>query len=424
MIDEQQALIRRAQALEATAARFKALVEATFDVYFDWNVTTGANEFSEQMDRMLGLEPRELPRTYAAWAERLHPDDRERVLALVQRTVEDRAPYTDEYRFRRADGSYIVVEDHGFVLVDEYDGSLHQVGTIRDVTQLRAAERTLRESRELYESLFRNAANPATRVGADGSVLDANAAALELLGTSMETLGGTNLTSHMMAGAAEQAKDALRLGKTARLECDFVSVHGVRHLYLTIVPCRVAGEDSFFILGTDVSDLLALQAALRDSQANLLKQADILRERHTALKVVLEQRDVEREELTQRIEANLRSLVIPFLDKLAVQLEGSSLMGYVDAVRENLQQVVQPLGLTLTQFGADGVPLTPRELEVANLVRAGKKTAEIAECFFVSPETIRFHRRNIRRKLGLEKGGTRLATHLANMAGGGNAKRG
>ena len=62
-------------------------------------------------------------------------------------------------------------------------------------------------------------------------------------------------------------------------------------------------------------------------------------------------------------------------------------------------------------------PLTRREKEVANLVRQGRTSDEIAQALHVSRAAVAFHRANIRRKLGIPKRGPHLATHLASLGG-------
>ncbi|MBW2357044.1 MAG: helix-turn-helix transcriptional regulator, partial [Deltaproteobacteria bacterium] len=59
--------------------------------------------------------------------------------------------------------------------------------------------------------------------------------------------------------------------------------------------------------------------------------------------------------------------------------------------------------------------LTPKEIRVANLVRAGCTTAEMADLLCISKNTVMFHRFNIRRKLGLANKKISLATHLLNF---------
>jgi DNA-binding CsgD family transcriptional regulator len=81
-------------------------------------------------------------------------------------------------------------------------------------------------------------------------------------------------------------------------------------------------------------------------------------------------------------------------------------------VRMNLREIVGPFGHRIA--GTDGGgPLTRRETEVANLVRLGNTSAEIADALHISTSSVAFHRANVRRKLGLPKGGPRLETHLA-----------
>jgi DNA-binding CsgD family transcriptional regulator len=81
-------------------------------------------------------------------------------------------------------------------------------------------------------------------------------------------------------------------------------------------------------------------------------------------------------------------------------------------VRVNLREIIGPFAERLAGPHASGLPLTRRETEVANLVRLGKTSAEIAEALHISSSSVAFHRANVRRKLGLPKGGPRLETHL------------
>lgn len=56
--------------------------------------------------------------------------------------------------------------------------------------------------------------------------------------------------------------------------------------------------------------------------------------------------------------------------------------------------------------------LTFREVEVANLVKEGKTNKEIAELLNISPRTVKFHRDNLRKKLGIRNTKTNLRSHL------------
>ncbi|HUK78781.1 MAG TPA: PAS domain-containing protein [Thermoleophilia bacterium] len=157
----------------------------------------------------------------------------------------------------------------------------------------------------------------------------------------------------------------------------------------------------------------AMQEELERTARALRRQTTILDERNAALRVLLEQREQDRLELEQRIVGNVERLIDPSLDRLSRALRHHPERLEVEAVRHNLREVVSPFAERLAGRHAAGPPLTRREIEVANLVRLGKTSAEIAEALHISPSSVAFHRANVRRKLGLPKGGPRLETHLA-----------
>ena len=68
--------------LAAGDARFRAIVGVSFDAYYDWDVRTGDNYFSEHLDAMLGQPAGSARRWFYAWLELVHPEDRDRILTL------------------------------------------------------------------------------------------------------------------------------------------------------------------------------------------------------------------------------------------------------------------------------------------------------------------------------------------------------
>ena len=159
-----------------------------------------------------------------------------------------------------------------------------------------------------------------------------------------------------------------------------------------------------------------MQDALARSERALRRQATILDERNTALKVLLEQREQDQRELEQRIVSNVDQLIEPTLERLSRALRHRPERLELDALRANLREIVGPFGTAAgRERRVGGPPLTRREREVADLVRHGRTSAEIAEALHVSRAAVAFHRANIRRKLGIPKRGPRLATHLESM---------
>jgi PAS domain S-box-containing protein len=396
-----------------TTLRLQALIDATVDAYYDWHVKTDVNEFSHQMDALLGLPPGGLPRTGEGWKERVHPDDLPPVEEALRRTVSDLVPLATEYRMRREDGSYITVEDRAHVLTNARNEATHVVGTIRDVTRERAALQALQDTKHLYETLFSRSGNPALRIDSDGLIVDVNDAALRLLGCSREELQRSRPRDLVDGDWTDgPAMLPVAVGTAIRLR----TPHGPRHLLISSVPCEVGGKHSHFLLGTDVTQLVGLQKALEASRAALEEQAEALIDRNTALRVLMDQRDADRHSLEDRLAANMRELVLPTLERLARSLTQRSESVQVEALHDTVLGITDSIARRDTYGITRGVHLTRRETEILSLVRAGKTTAEIAEALVLSPATVSFHRRNIRRKLGLSKHDAHLSTYLSKDA--------
>jgi PAS domain S-box-containing protein len=381
--------------------RFRAIMEMSFNAYYDWDIVTGDDFRSVYFDDLVCRPAGSTVHRFYAWLDLLHPEDRDRVLHSMAAAFRHARTWKEDYRLRREDGSYVWVQDRGVIVRDEASRPVRMLGTMRDITREREAALALEEAAELHRTLFRGAANPAVHVDREGRYLDANAAALDLLECSREELLTRSFWTDFpgqMAGLVEQAFDS-----DTRVESEVtVEVHTTpRTLIVAIVPCRIAGRGTFFCLGTDISAHKLLQQRLEDT--------------NTALRVVLEQVNDDRLEIQKRITANVELLISPTLDRLDRQLGSRPEAALAHAVRDNLAEILRPFAVRLTSPGDSGHPLTRRELEVAGYIRMGKTTDQIAELMCLSRSAIQFHRGNIRRKLHLGRGDQQLGAALSTL---------
>jgi PAS domain S-box-containing protein len=396
-------------------SRFQAFVDSVFDAYYDWHIRTGYMEFSAQMDALLGQEHDPLPRAFAAWLDRLHPDDREATVQAVDESVRTGGLYRGEYRLRRGDGTFVSVRDRGVVLADPDGNSSHMIGAIRDATKDLEAERALHEAAELYRTLFENAVNPTFRIAGDGRFLDANTAGLGFLETQRPQLLRRDVRGVWGQAAEGAVNEAIASGAAATFELEVETSGGVKALTLTLVPCRYGGTTTCFALGTDITEHRTLRRALEESERSLRRQADALSDSNIALRVILEQRNRDRADLERTIAGNVETIVLPMLARLTRPLAAAPEAIYLDAAVQSLREVVSPLTQALDLADGPGSRLTPREREIAGLIRVGRSTSEIAEALYISPTTVSFHRKNLRRKLGLGPRGPHLASYLSRV---------
>lgn len=155
----------------------------------------------------------------------------------------------------------------------------------------------------------------------------------------------------------------------------------------------------------DISERKQLEETVRIKCRNLEEVDDSLR-------VLLQQRDKERIALGGNITSNMRTLVLPFVEKLRSSQLTEMQKTYLDILEQNLNEIVPPfLRKTTEQY----FKFTLKELEVVNLLRSGKTTEEIAEFLGISKHAIAFHRNSIRKKLGLINKRANLCTHLRSL---------
>lgn len=378
--------------------RLRALIDSLFDAYYDWDIRTGKVDFSAQLDSFLGLEPR-LLQTIEQWADRIHPEDKQATLTELEMAVATGGVFATEYRMRRADGEYSLMRDRGITIPGVDGAPSHLVGIMRDVTLEHHAERALKESADLYRTLFEQAANPAFQIDSNGRYVNANEAGARFLESTIEGLTGRSINAHWDGGTLT-AIDTVLAGKKQAIDLTAeVRIGKTRkEAILTLVSCHLNGELSCFALATDITE--------REKMARTLEESNV------ALRVVLEQRDRAREELERTITFNVGSVVLPLLSRVAESVGDAPGSVLLDTAMQNLRDIVRPFSAALTSL--DGQTLTRRELEIANLIRAGKSSSEIAQALYISTDTVAFHRKNLRKKLGLTApGAPGLASFLA-----------
>ena len=155
-----------------------------------------------------------------------------------------------------------------------------------------------------------------------------------------------------------------------------------------------------------------LEDKVHERTHELEGQKTQLQELNTALKVLVREREQDKRDIENQVIDNLECLVKPYIEKLRKTGLNKMQEGLVDLMTENLNEIVSPYVRTLnSRF----LHLTPAELQVAAMVKRGMTSKGIASVMNLSPETINIHRKNIRRKCGLNNTKTNLRTYLMTL---------
>lgn len=173
-------------------------------------------------------------------------------------------------------------------------------------------------------------------------------------------------------------------------------------------PARVVGTH------TDVTRLKTVEKKLQETREELERRVRErtaeLEETNIALNVLLAKRERDRDALEHQILSNVAELIEPYLQKLGASRLTKEQEIYLSILKANISELTSSLVQNIaTKF----TRLTPSEIQVANLVKLGKRTKEIAQIMHLSPGTINIHRKNIRKKLGLTNKKENLQTFLS-----------
>lgn len=162
-------------------------------------------------------------------------------------------------------------------------------------------------------------------------------------------------------------------------------------------------------LRREVQERKQTEAALQQKEQELEAQARHLEEVNTAMRVLLQHREEEKGRLQREVAANVHKLVLPYMDRLEASSPAGDMRTFLEIVRSNLEDLTAPFARSLSGLTSS---LTPTEIRVADMIRHGKSTKEMAALLSVSANAVSVHRHNIRRKLGLLNRKINLRTYL------------
>lgn len=185
-----------------------------------------------------------------------------------------------------------------------------------------------------------------------------------------------------------------------------------RWFILRVVPFRKEGDEKFIVTHENVTSLMIAQEKLEQKEQELIFEREKLEETNIALRVLLRQRDEDKARMEETVYMNAEQLVLPYIEKLKLgKLTGKQRL-LVEIADNNLKDIISPFLKSLSTLG---ILLTPQETEVANLVRDGRSTKEIAEIMGLSISGIEFHRKRLRKKLGLSNTSKNLRSFLISL---------
>ena len=352
----------------------------------------------------------------------VHPDDKKWAADRLNRRLNgENVENTYPVRFMTKEGEVKWVQATAIQI--SWEGQPAVLGFLTDISAQKQAEAALRESEMRYRKMVDSAVVGVYESDLSGNILDANGAMAKIFEweSPQEIIGkAADIAYKNIEDREAFVKIIHQQGFVENFECEFVTKTGKsRNAMVT----GVLHGDKIYGTLMDITEQKKAEEALKkacdESESRVVERTKELKRRtrhlaeaNTALKVLLKTRTEDKSKMEEKIITNVTELVMPYLEKIKKMTTHKKLQAYLNILEDNLNNIVAPFS---NKLGAKYINLTSAEIEVADLVRHGKSTKEIAELLNVSIKTVETHRVNIRKKLGITNKKANLRTFLLSL---------
>jgi len=279
-------------------------------------------------------------------------------------------------------------------------------------------------SEDKFRTIFENAQDMIAFVDLEGKIVEINPAVEKMIGVRREDGIGKyfyeieNFSPETLQEALESFKNAAEGAPPTRFEGKAFHQDGSVVFIETTTRMRKKGDAiGYFCVVRDITKRKLAEESLRthrDRLEDLVKERTAnLEEVNTALRVLLKQKDEYKTELEEKVATNVNQLILPNLEKLkTIRIDGRD-KEILAILENNLRDIVSSFGQKLSSKYFN---LTSTELRIANLIKYGHTTKEIAKLLHLSPRTVEFHRNNIRKKSGISNKNVNLRSYLLSLS--------
>jgi PAS domain S-box-containing protein len=333
---------------------------------------------------------------------------------------------TIETRLQCKDGKVIdVLLSSAFI--DPNDLSVGVTFTVLDISSLRQAEKAVKESEEKYRLLVESTPDWVWICDKDGRQTFSNKAVRKILGYEIHEILGTKAFSLIHREDRKSVRKWFQKAKKQKRGWKGSVIRwqhkdgSIRFLETIAEPIL---DDKGNLIGytgidRDVTARKLSEKALQKAHDKLKEQTkrleikkNGLEEINTTMTVLLKKREEDKIELEDNVLTKVKELVEPYFEKIKKTKLDDHQETFLSIIESNLKEIISPF---TRKMSLKYLNLTPTEIRIANLIRHGSSSKKIAELQNVSPRTIDTHRKNIRRKIGIQGQRGNLRSHLLSL---------
>ncbi|MBD3216866.1 MAG: PAS domain S-box protein [candidate division Zixibacteria bacterium] len=384
---------------------------------------------SEGCRALTGYDPELLTgESQLSYENLIHPDDRSLVREAVNEGLNDDGSFQMEYRIISSDGKVRWVWEKGRAVDFLKTGPAVLEGFITDITEKKAAQEELSKSQKLLIAAIENfPAGVMIAYAPDVTLRFANSAALDIRGDSKLPL--TNIHASLLPARWQTyfpdgsilfpeelpLSRAVLFGESIRDMEMIIKRDTGEERWVSVSAVPVYNDNNEIVAGVavfpDITERKNMEDSLRAANEKLKKDQRTLHEKNVALREVLGQLDREKKIIEEQIQENIIKVVMPLVRSIQDGTRTAS-EEYINLLADALEEITSPF---INKLQSQFSKLTPREVEICNLIKRGLSSKEIANITNVALDTIHQQRKLIRRKLGLTNTDINLTSYLNSL---------
>jgi PAS domain S-box-containing protein len=363
--------------LRESTERYRHLVEGIDAIVWEADAATIRFTYvSQRAEAILGYPVAQWQEP-EFWVKHIHPEDRDRALAICRLASREGRDHRFVYRFLAADGRTVWLRDHARVVLNEQGKTVKLRGLMVDISETMAIEDLLRQSEGRFRSTFEGAGVGMALVDSDGRTLEVNPALLRMLGYSGVELAARNFGELVKKEDAPKVMaqfQALVAGKIARFQAEerFTGKDG-RELWGLVTFSAVPGDEGrkyAVAMVQDITPRKEAEAEVAKLLAQVQKDAAELEKRVEERTAQLQEINAELDSFAHSVSHDLRAPLRALQGFAEILLEDGSTpeserLDYLKRIlsaAQGMDRLIQDL-LAYSRLGRQDLPLQPVSLE-------------------------------------------------------------
>jgi PAS domain S-box-containing protein len=270
-----------------------------------------------------------------------------------------------------------------------------------------------------YRAIFENTGVASIVIGQDSLILLTNKKFEKLSGCRRDEIEGKKKwTEFVIEDDLSKVKECLWQQEPAADEirgiCEFKFIDPLGNIkYIFAANREIPSTNTAVLSLLDITDRKLAEEALKQRDLDLEMKSRSLEEANVALRVLMKHAQEAKALLEEQVLANFGNIIGPSIEDLKRLRLNDEQISQVELIEKQLQDIASPFIVNLSRAFRN---LTPRETQVALLIKQGMSTKEIGTALRIAEPGVNYHRTNLRRKLGIGKTAINMTSYLQSFS--------